>query len=61
LWHRGLLMLIAPLPPAHREAAVELWHEAGLMLRADNDAARGFYAALGYGHDDVVVFSRRLG
>ena len=135
-------MAIEPLPPAHRAAAVELWHEAGLtrpwndpgedlelalagpastvlaavedemliatamvghdghrgwvyylavradarghshgrammqaaeawlaergipklniMVRGDNASARGFYAALGYDVDDVVVFSHRL-
>jgi len=31
-----------------------------LMLRGGNAAARGFYAALGYGEDDVIVLSRRL-
>jgi ribosomal protein S18 acetylase RimI-like enzyme len=31
-----------------------------LMIRADNTGARGFYAALGYGSDDVIVLSRRL-
>jgi hypothetical protein len=32
-----------------------------LMIRADNADARGFYAALGYGDDDVIVMSRRIG
>jgi ribosomal protein S18 acetylase RimI-like enzyme len=31
-----------------------------LMVRGDNAEARGFYEALGYGHDGVVVLSRRL-
>ena len=31
-----------------------------LMVRADNAAALGFYQALGYGPDEVVVLSRRL-
>ncbi|MGH2858703.1 MAG: GNAT family acetyltransferase, partial [Solirubrobacteraceae bacterium] len=31
-----------------------------LMVRGDNAGARGFYAALGYGGDDVMVLSRRL-
>jgi hypothetical protein len=30
------------------------------MIRADNADARGFYSALGYGNDDVIVMSRRL-
>ena len=32
-----------------------------IMVRGDNAAARGFYESLGYGLDDVVVLSRRLG
>ena len=32
-----------------------------LMVRSSNAAVLGFYDALGYGHDDVVVRSRRLG
>lgn len=31
-----------------------------VMIRGDNADARGFYAALGYATDDVVVMSRRL-
>jgi ribosomal protein S18 acetylase RimI-like enzyme len=31
-----------------------------LMLRAENTAALGFYTAIGYTKDDVIVFSRRL-
>lgn len=31
-----------------------------LMLRAENAAAVGFYTAIGYANDDVIVFSRRL-
>ena len=31
-----------------------------LMIRSDNAAVRDFYAAIGYGVDDVVVMSRRL-
>jgi len=34
--------------------------KVNLMVRADNPVARGFYAAIGYGHDEVVVLSRRL-
>jgi hypothetical protein len=30
------------------------------MVRGDNAATRGFYDALGYGADEVVVLSRRL-
>jgi ribosomal protein S18 acetylase RimI-like enzyme len=32
-----------------------------LMVRGSNDAVQGFYDAVGYGRDDVVVRSRRLG
>jgi ribosomal protein S18 acetylase RimI-like enzyme len=31
-----------------------------LMVRAGNEPVLGFYAALGYGRDEVVVMSRRL-
>lgn len=30
------------------------------MVRGDNAAARGFYAALGYDLQDVVTLGRRL-
>ncbi|MCB2085155.1 MAG: GNAT family acetyltransferase [Sphingomonadaceae bacterium] len=32
-----------------------------LMVRGDNEAARGFYDALGYELQDVVTIGRRLG
>jgi hypothetical protein len=32
-----------------------------LMIRTENDAVIAFYDALGYGHDDVIVMSKRLG
>jgi ribosomal protein S18 acetylase RimI-like enzyme len=32
-----------------------------LMVRVGNEPVLGFYAALGYGRDEVVVMSRRLG
>jgi hypothetical protein len=32
-----------------------------VMMRDDNATALGFYAAIGYTPDDVVVLSRRLG
>lgn len=31
-----------------------------LMVRGDNLAGRAFYDAIGYGRDDVVVYSHRL-
>jgi ribosomal protein S18 acetylase RimI-like enzyme len=46
--------------------ACEAWLAArgvpklNVMLRDDNAEAVGFYAALGYGRDEVVVLSRRL-
>jgi ribosomal protein S18 acetylase RimI-like enzyme len=46
--------------------ACEAWlQERGVpklnvMIRGDNADARGFYTALGYGNDDVLVMSRRL-
>ena len=47
-------------------AAAEDWLRArkaprlNLMVRADNEAARGFYDALGYKISDVTVFQRDL-
>jgi ribosomal protein S18 acetylase RimI-like enzyme len=47
-------------------AACEAWlaergvPKLNLMVRGDNAAAQGFYDALGYATDDVVVRSRRL-
>jgi ribosomal protein S18 acetylase RimI-like enzyme len=32
-----------------------------LMVRCDNDAAKGFYAALGYEVQEVATIGRRLG
>ena len=34
--------------------------KGNLMVRGENLTARDFYAALGYGVDDVLVLSRRL-
>ena len=31
-----------------------------LMVRGQNESTAAFYAALGYGRDDVVVLSKRL-
>jgi ribosomal protein S18 acetylase RimI-like enzyme len=71
--HRGWVYYLAVRADAHGRGygralmrACEDWlRERGvpkvnLMVRGDNAAARGFYAALGYGTDDVVVLSRRL-
>ena len=46
--------------------ACEAWLSArdalklNVMVRADNAEAVGFYSALGYGTDDVIVMSRRF-
>jgi ribosomal protein S18 acetylase RimI-like enzyme len=47
-------------------AACERWlrerdiPKIDLMVRCDNGAVQGFYSALGYTQDDVIVLSRRL-
>jgi len=71
--HRGWIYYLAVSENArcrgHGRAmiqACEAWlFERGMsklnvMVREDNAAARGFYASLGYGLDEVVVLSRRL-
>ena len=71
--HRGWVYYLG-VDPAYRGkgvgqalmAACEAWlRECGIpkiqvMVRGDNAATRGFYDALGYGLDDVVVYSRRF-
>lgn len=71
--HRGWVYYLAVRPDArgrgHGRAmmgACEAWlaergvPKLNLMVRAGNGEVRSFYAALGYGTDDVVVLSRRL-
>lgn len=71
--HRGWIYYLAVRADArgrgHGRAmmdACEAWCAArgipklNLMVRGDNADARGFYAALGYATDDVVVITRRL-
>ncbi len=71
--HRGWVYYLAVRPDARGEGrgtaimrACEAWLaerdivKLNLMIRADNTAARGFYTALGYDGDDVLVMSRRL-
>jgi ribosomal protein S18 acetylase RimI-like enzyme len=71
--HRGWVYYLAVRADArgrgHGRAmmhACEQWLAAreiaklNLMIRADNEDARAFYAALGYGTDDVRVMSCRL-
>ncbi len=71
--HRGWIYYLAVAPSARRgglgrslvEASEHWLAERGVpklnvMVRGDNADAQGFYDAIGYGHDDVVVRSRRL-
>lgn len=71
--HRGWVYYVAVRPDRRRQGhgraimrACETWLAArdvpkiNLMVRTENDAVIDFYAALGYGHDDVVVMSKRL-
>jgi ribosomal protein S18 acetylase RimI-like enzyme len=71
--HRGWVYYLAVREDARRcghgaaiMRACETWlarrgvPKLNVMVRADNAATRGFYGALGYGADDVVVLSRRL-
>ncbi len=71
--HRGWVYYVAVHPDrrgrGHGRAimrACETWlstrdvPKIDLMVRTENDAVIAFYAALGYGHDDVVVMSKRL-
>lgn len=71
--HRAWVYYLA-VSPDHRGqglgrqmmAAAEAWLRAAgalrlnLMVRADNQAARGFYEALGYMTSDVTVYQRDL-
>lgn len=71
--HRGWVYYLATAPEVRgrgigRELmrAAETWlvsvgcPKIQLMVRGDNAAARGFYAALGYELQDVVTLGRRL-
>jgi ribosomal protein S18 acetylase RimI-like enzyme len=71
--HRGWVYYVAVRPDrrgrGHGRAmmrACENWLAArdvpkiDLMIRTQNEAVVAFYSALGYGHDDVVVMSKRL-
>jgi ribosomal protein S18 acetylase RimI-like enzyme len=72
--HRGWVYYLAVAPLARGRGygrammdACERWladrgvPKLNLMVRTSNDAVLGFYEALGYGRDEVVVMSRRLG
>jgi ribosomal protein S18 acetylase RimI-like enzyme len=71
--HRGWIYYVAVDPDRRRDGigvaiicAAEAWlssrgvAKVELMVRTDNDAARLFYEALGYGRQDVVVLARWL-
>ena len=72
--HRGWVYYLAVSPDARGRGlgrammdACERWltnrgvPKLNLMVRSGNEAVLGFYEALGYGRDEVVVMSRRLG
>lgn len=71
--HRGWVYYLATHPDHQRQgigrrlmAAAEEWimqrniPKSQLMVRNDNDAALGFYAALGYDVQPVVTLGKRL-
>lgn len=71
--HRGWVYYLAAAPDQRRtgigtqlmHAAEEWLKRAGspkiqLMVRGDNQQARGFYEALGYAVQDVVTIGKRL-
>jgi ribosomal protein S18 acetylase RimI-like enzyme len=71
--HRGWVYYLAVAPAARQRGlgrammdACERWladrgvPKLNLMVRAGNEPALGFYEALGYEGDEVVVMSRRL-
>ena len=71
--HRGWVYYLAVRPQARGRGhgrtmmrACEAWLTArgvpklNIMIRADNADASGFYSALGYSNEDVIVMSRRL-
>jgi ribosomal protein S18 acetylase RimI-like enzyme len=71
--HRGWVYYLAVAPAARGRGlgrammdACERWladrgvPKLNLMVRGGNEPVLGFYDALGYGRDEVVVVSRRL-
>lgn len=71
--HRGWVYYLAAAPSERSNGigrslmdAAEAWLKSRgcpkiqLMVRGDNDAARGFYATIGYDLQDVVTLGKRL-
>lgn len=71
--HRGMLYYVAVDPDFRRRGfgkaavrAAEAWLAArgvwkvNLLVRAENDAVKGFYEALGYGVNPVLCMARRI-
>ncbi len=71
--HRGWVYYLAAAPDQRGQGigralmlAAEDWLRAAgsskiqLMVRGDNEEARGFYAAIGYAVQDVVTIGKRL-
>lgn len=71
--HRGWVYYLATAPGERGNgvgrslmAQAEAWLKSRgcpkiqLMVRGDNEAARGFYAAIGYDLQDVVTLGKRL-
>ena len=71
--HRGMLYYVAVDPPCQRRGlgqatvkAAEAWLAArgvwkiNLLVRAENEAVRGFYEKLGYEIDPVLCMGRKI-
>ncbi|PII87184.1 GNAT family acetyltransferase [Leucobacter sp. OLJS4] len=58
--HRGRGIARALVAEAERRLGAMGCPKVQLMVRVGNDRVLGFYDALGYGTDDVLVRSRRL-
>jgi hypothetical protein len=71
--HRGWVYYLAVASDVRRQGhgramieASETWlrdrgvPKLNLMVRGEDQAVEDFYRSIGYGTDDVVVFSRRL-
>jgi ribosomal protein S18 acetylase RimI-like enzyme len=72
--HRGILYYVAVDPVLQKQGIgkqtvreAEAWLEShgvwkvNLLVRAENEAARGFYEALGYEVNPVLCMARRIG